>query len=702
MAGSSELAGRQDRGAPGCIGIDVGGTFTDAVLSRGTQVVHAKVPTTPDDMSRGVLQVCAALAGRCGTRLDTLLASISRFGVSTTAVTNVLAQRSGRPVGLITTRGFEAAMPLAKGRRVHDADGWLVLPAPVVRPEWIAGVAERVDRNGTVLQAVSADEVQAAARRLVEDQQVEAIVVSFLWAFRNPVNERVAAAAVRHLFPELPVTEAGALTPIIREFERTSVAVLNAYVMNAVAGLDELQARLSAAGLRVPMLIMHSGGGAASLAESRHFPLSLTYSGPAAGVAAAALVAATAGAPEVLACDMGGTSFEVAVVAGDVPRRSRGELLDIWTALSMVDVLSIGAGGGSIGWIDARRVLRVGPRSAGAVPGPACYARGGDEATVTDALVVLGYLDPARFLGGTMPLEVELAHAACARLGDQLNLGASETAWGIRELATEEMTRAVRSVISARGIDPRRYPLLSYGGAAGLFAAEIASAIGAPRVLVPERASILSAFGCAATDVVRERVCSLAVPLVGNEALVQRTVEALRAEVLADLAADGVATADRAVRVQSDLRFERQIWELNIALPDDPGDPAALARLADEFRAEYSRVYGHGVLAQGATVELVNLRAIGTGRTVTARIEPKTVRVPEGTRVRPAGVRRVRRGRDAGDESGVPCVNQVELQPGHVLAGPLLIDAADTTIWLPPAWQAKIDHFGTCVMEPRQ
>ncbi len=687
-------------GAARCIGIDVGGTFTDAVLSDGTEVLHVKVPTTPEDVSLGVMRACAALAGRCGTSVGSLFGSVSRFGLSTTSVTNVLAQRRGRRVGLITTQGFEALIPLAKGRRVLDADGWLVLPAPVVMPEWIIGVAERVDRSGTVLKPVSVEEVRSAARRLVEDEQVEAIVVSFLWAFRNPGNESAAVQAVRDLFPGLPVTSASALTPIIREFERTSVALLNAYVMDAFNGVDALRDSLRAAGLRVPLLLVHSGGGATSLEESRRFPLSLAFSGPASGVAAASMVAGTARAPNVIACDMGGTSFEVAVVSGEVPRRTRGELLGIWTALSMVDVLSIGAGGGSIGWVDARGALRVGPHSAGAVPGPACYSRGGREATVTDALVVLGYIDPARFLGGTMPLDAGLACGSCAQLGEQLTLGAAETAWGIRELAMEEMTRAVRSVISARGIDPRQYPLLSYGGAAGLFAVDIACAIGAPRVLVPERASILSAFGCAATDVVRERVRSLAVPLAGNESLVQRTVEELRAEVLADLAADGVAEADRAVRFQADLRFERQVWELTIRMPDGPADTAALQRLAADFRSEYARAYGRGVLVQGASVELVHLRVIGIGDTVAARILPKGMRVPEGTPAVPTGFRLVRRNRSDADPTRAPVVLWSDLLPGHTLAGPALIDAVDTTVWLPGGWGARIDEFGTCILEP--
>jgi N-methylhydantoinase A len=700
--GSAPPAQRVDRGALRCIGIDVGGTFTDGVITNGDSVIHAKVPTTPDDASRGVLKLCAALAERCGESREALLGSVSRFGVGTTSVTNALAQRRGRRVGLITTRGFEASIPLAKGRRVHDEHGWLVPPPPIVLPDWIRGVAERVDREGRVLRPVAIDEVQAAARHLIEREQVEAIVVSFLWAFRNPVNEDAAVQAVRALYPELPVTSAAALSPIIREFERTSIALLNAYVMSAFASVDSLSDSLRAAGLRVPLLLTHSGGGATTLEEARRFPISLALSGPASGVAAAAEVAAASGAPNVLACDMGGTSFEVAVVSGNILRRTRGELVGMWTALSMVDVLSIGAGGGSIGWVDARGVLRVGPHSAGAVPGPACYGRGGEEATVTDALTVLGYLDPARFLGGAMPLDAVRARDACARLGARVRLDAEETAWGIRQIAIEEMTRAVRSVMSARGVDPRRHPVLSYGGAAGLFAADIAHAIGSPSVLVPESASILSAFGCAATDVLRERMRSLAVPLAGAEALVARAAAELREELMGDLAADGVAEADREIRFQADIRYMRQVWELPVALPDGPVDAAALERLAAAFRAEYARLYGRGVLVEGVPLELVNLRAVGIGRTQAARIRPKPGAVAQGTPAPSAGTRPVQLGRGRVDVATVPILLGADLTPGHALTGPVLIDAGDTTVWIPGGWRACVDRYGTCIMETHQ
>jgi N-methylhydantoinase A len=677
----------------------VGGTFTDGVLTDGSAIIHAKVPTTPDDMARGVLELCAVLAERSGSTVTSLLGSISRFGIGTTSVTNVLAQRTGRRVGLVTTRGFAALLPLARGRRILDEQGWLVMPEPIVPPHRIAAVRERVDRHGVVLHKIDRREVEAAARRLVEDERVEAIAVSFLWGFRNPVNESECVDVIRTLYPDLPVSSASALSPVIREYERTSVAVLNAYVGNGIAGVSSLRDALEAAGFGGAVLLMHSGGGASTLDEVRRFPLSLALSGPAAGVAAAATIAELSGARDVIACDMGGTSFEVAVISGHLPRRTRGELLGMWTALPMVDVLSIGAGGGSIGWIDARGVLRVGPHSAGAVPGPACYRRGGRDATVTDSLVVLGYIDPAEFLGGTMPLDAGLALEACANLGARIALDAHATACGIRQIAIEEMTRAVRSVISARGVDPRRHALLSYGGAAGLFAAEIARAIGSPRVLAPETAAILSAFGCAATDVTRERVRAVNAPLVGSEAVVKQGVAELRQQIDADLAADGVAEPDREIRFQADLRFLRQVFELSLNLPDAPVDAAMLERLGDDFRAEYGRLYGRGVLVASVPVELVNLRALGIGHTTAARFTRKPRGVPGGTLAAPSGSRLVRLDRTDTAAVRVACFAGRDLLPGHAFQGPALVDAVDTTLWVPSGWSARIDEFGTCIME---
>ncbi len=296
-----------------------------------------------------------------------------------------------------------------------------------------------------------------------------------------------------------------ALYPVAREYERTTFALLNAYTSGSLNGIDELVVELRRLGLQRPPLLVHSGGGSITVAEGRATPAVLAESGPAAGVVGALAVCRAAAVEDAVACDMGGTSFDMAIIrSGEPMRRVRGELMGVWTAMPMVDIESVTAGGGSIAWVDPLGLMRVGPRSAGAYPGPACYGRGGTEATVTDALVVLGYIDPARFLGGDMALDDTAAHAACQRLGERLGTDARQTAWGIHEIARVEMVRALRAQFAQRGLDPAAHTIVSMGGCGGLFNAAIAQDLGVKRVLVPELTSVLSAFGAANADIRRE------------------------------------------------------------------------------------------------------------------------------------------------------------------------------------------------------
>ena len=428
-----------------CIGVDVGGTFTDVVLSDGIQVWRAKAPSSTAALGEGVIAGCRLVAQRAGMTLEALLPRVVRFGLGTTAVTNVIAARTGRRVGLITTSGFEDLVPIARVRRV-PRDGWLVPPDGLIERDWIVGVDERIDRNGNVLRALVKTEAVAAARRLIERDGIEAIAVSFLWSCVNPVHEQQAVRAIVSAFPQVPVVSGAALHPMVREYERTTFALLNAYASGALNGVDELVDSLEALGLPHPPLLVHSGGGSISVAEGRRAPATLAESGPAAGVVGALAVSRAAGVMQAVACDMGGTSFDMSIIRdGDAMRRTRGDLMGVWTALSMVDIESVTAGGGSIGWVDSMGFLRVGPLSAGARPGPACYGRGGSQATVTDALVVLGYIDPGQFLGGDMRLDGAAAHAACAEVGHRIGSDTIQAAWGIWEIAKVEMVRALRA-----------------------------------------------------------------------------------------------------------------------------------------------------------------------------------------------------------------------------------------------------------------
>jgi N-methylhydantoinase A len=680
-----------------CIGVDVGGTFTDVVLSDGTRVWRAKSPSSTTALGEGVITGCRLVAQRAGTTLERLLPQVARFGLGSTAVTNVIAARTGRRVGLITTHGFEDLVPIARVRR-EPREGWLVPPDGLIERDWILGVAERIDRDGKILQPLDSNEVVKAARILLEKQRVEAIAVSFLWSCVNPMHEQQALQAIRSANPDVTLVSGAALHPVVREYERTTFALLNAYTSGALSGIDALVDELQQLGLSRPPLLIHSGGGSISVAEGRRAPAALAESGPAAGVVGALAVCRAENISDAVACDMGGTSFDMSIIRHSEPlRRTRGNLMGVWTALAMVDIESVTAGGGSIGWADSMGFLRVGPRSAGARPGPACYGRGGIDPTVTDALVVLGYIDTKHFLGGEMRLDFEAARNACARLGSRLGTDAVKAAWGIGEIAKVEMIRALRAQFAQRGLDPREFAIISMGGCGGLFNPLIAQELGVRRVLVPELTSVLSAFGAANADIRRERTRSIGMLLPAAGESLAVIAAKLTQTVADDLAADGIAAADRTVSFEADLRFMRQQFELTIRC--DPGFGAqAQNDLINAFTSEYQRRYGQGALVLGAPVELVSLRAVGRGQTVRAEL----VHSPAG----PTAQFQQKRKRQiwVGDGSQVQPMNvdvlsSVDLHPGELIQGPALLDGADTTIWIPPRVTARLSEYRTIDME---
>jgi N-methylhydantoinase A len=678
------------------VGVDVGGTFTDAVVITPNGRFRAKAPSTYPDIGRGVLDACRLAAHAAGFRWVEFLPAVRRFGLGTTAITNVIATRSGLRVGLITTKGFEDSLPQARGRREVE-DGWVRRPAALVEQSAIIGVDERMDRNGVVVTPIDLDQVMAAGRYLRDVARVDSIAVSFLWSFVNPGHEDLAVKALRDAMPEIPVTGAAELRPVIREYERTTLAILNCYCRGAFTGVEVLSADLANEGLGVPLLLCHSGGGTISVDEARHQPVWLAESGPAAGVAAAAGVASAAGWKTALTCDLGGTSFDVSHVDGGAPARiQRGDLMGLWTALPRIDVESVGAGGGSIAWIDELNRLRLGPHSAGSSPGPVCYGRGGQTPTLTDALVVLGYIDPDKFLGGRMRLSRSAAADACADLGRTIGLNALETAWGVREIALAEMCKATRARLAVNALLARDHPLVSYGGCGSLFTGEIARAIGAPKVFVAEFASVLSAYGAATMDVRRERVRSVLRTLPLPVITIDSAVSHLRNAVLADLDADAVPKNAQRVEIEADVRFLGQRWEVSIALPDGLAASDGGEQIEALFRAEYLRRYGATSVGSASTVELVALRAIGIGAAEQSVALARRRRSKQPARS--AGARSVQLSR-SGAAAPIACFDGDDLQPGDRIMGPALIDTQDTVVWVPTAMSAQMDQQGAIVMD---
>jgi N-methylhydantoinase A len=674
-----------------CIGVDVGGTFTDAVLSDGEGVWRAKAPSSPGNLGEGVIAACHLLAERSGTTLEDLMGRVERFGLGTTAVTNTIASRTGRRVGLITSAGFEDLVPVARGIRIAS-DGWLVPPTALVDRECIVGVPERRDRAGMVVRQLDINAVTAAADHLVSVQQVEAIVVSFLWAHVDDAHERLAIDSIRRHHPGLTVMSAAALLPTIREYDRTQFALLNAYTSGALAGVDALARQLAELGLRRPPLLVHSGGGAVSIPEGRQVPATLAESGPAAGVVAALAVCRAAGVTDAVVGDVGGTSFDMSVITDNEPgRRSRGELMGVWTALPMLDIDSVGSGGGSIAWFDPLGILRVGPKSAGANPGPACYGRGGAAATVTDALVVLGYIDPINFLGGDMRLDPDAARKACALLGRSAGLDAEQVAWGIWEVAKASMSRALRARFAERGLDHRRYAIVSIGGCGSLFTPAIAQDLGMSRVLVPQLASVFSAFGAATSKVRRERSQSVGAIIPADPDCLRAVSDRLAAAVAKDLEADGIVPEHAHVLVSAEMRFARQRFELPVPWTGDVDEPGQLA-MRERFVDEYIARYGKGALVSGAPVEIATFTAVGIGDTIRAVLAPVAV-----TAAGPAptiGVRTIQTSPQHPPTHAVVVPGDA-IKPGNTVTGPALIDASDTTIWIPRGASATMDPYRT-------
>jgi N-methylhydantoinase A len=550
-----------------------------------------------------------------------------------------------------------------------------------------------------VLRPVNTNEVVEVVGRLIAKEEIEALAVSFLWSFLNPINERRAAEVIRANFPHVRLTSGLELHPVIREYERSTFALLNAATANGLVGIDALSSHLARLGLTVPILLVHSGGGSLSIDEARSLPVLLAESGPAAGVAAAAAVAREVGSRRAVTCDMGGTTFDLSVVRGGSPmRRSRGDVMGIWTAMTMVDVDSIGAGGGSIAWIDSIGALRVGPKSAGADPGPACYGKGGSEATLTDSLLVLGFIDADNFLGGEMPLDLEAAKAVCHRTGQALGLDALETAWGIREVALSDIVNAVRGRLAERGLDAREHDLLGFGGCAGLFTASIAAALGSPMVVIPSDASVLSALGAATLDVRRERSRSIGRTISGEAPILAAVCRELADLVDEDLANDGVMKSNREIAFEVDLRVRRQKSELTIPLRTEADDPKVLKLALDEFRREYVTRYGAGSLSMIAEVELALVRAIGVGVMESVPDRTRARAVVTGTRPPRSSKRLVQAVRS--QQQLVDVVRAEDLGPGHALRGPVLVDGSDTTIWVPGNAAASVDTHGSLLVDP--
>jgi N-methylhydantoinase A len=677
------------------IGIDAGGTFTDVALfdEASGRLAVWKVASSPDDPSLAVADgVEEGLAQVGATEAD-----IAWFGHGTTVATNALIQHRGAPTGLVTTEGFRVLLEIGRQKRPDLYDLQADKPPVLVRRAWRFEVPERLMHDGTVVIPLDEAAVRAAARAL-RQAEVKAVAVCFLYSFLDPRHE---AAALRILGEELPqafVCASHRVAPEFREFERLSTTVVNAYLGPVMAGYVEgVVTRLRRLGVKAPLVITQSNGGVTSFAEAARLPVRTVLSGPSTGVVGAQATAAAAGFADLISFDMGGTSTDVALLqGGQLPAAGEAVVHFYPLKAPMLDIHTVGAGGGSIAHVDRGGLLKVGPQSAGADPGPACYGRGNREPTVTDANVVLQTLNPTSLLGGRMQVRQDLANAAIAALAGGLGLDTLPTAQGIIDIVTANMARAIRVVSVQRGHDPRDHTLVAFGGAGPLHAARLARALDIGRILVPRNPGILCALGLLLTDLRADFAATRLLPLTADSAAELRAAfAALEAEASGWFAAADIAPEARRLARIADLRYAGQNYELRVPVPLGAIDAATIAGLADGFAAAHRRNYGF--VAEDEPVQLVTCRVEATGLVRKAEFRP----LPDvGPDPRPAltGTRQVWLP-EASGFALCPLYDRDRLSPGNRIAGPAVIEQMDATTLVLPGMAARVDPYLNLILE---
>ena len=670
------------------VGVDVGGTFTDvcALDERTGEFRVAKVPSTRGREADGFLRGLRGVAAR--------LDGVSTIVHGTTVGTNALLERRMAPTGLITTAGFRDVLEMRRRDRPHTWGLWGDFE-PIIPRDRRLEVTERVTAAGTVLVDVDPTDVQDRARALLA-LGAEACCISFLNAYANPANELRALEAVRRIWPNEHVTASSVILPEIREFERTSTVALNASLQPVVGGyLAQLEAALADQGFAGRFFLVQSNGGVLNAGAARFLPVRTALGGPAAGVIACSSLAAAAGYNNVITCDMGGTSFDVAVVVDGRTIASAQTSIDFGLVIRtpMIEISTIGAGGGSIARVDAGGLLRVGPESAGSIPGPACYGAGGERPTVTDAHLVLGRINGETPIGGLDPLDVALAREAI-RIGiaEPLGLDVEAAAEAIIEVATSSMAGAIRLVSIERGLDPVRFVTMTFGGAGALHACKLVDATGLGAAVIPRFPGIASAFGCVIADFSHDLVqtVNLDVASADPEEL-SRRLRAGEERTRDFLTGAGLALDDPEVRHELDMAYEGQIHTVVVDAPglDDLGPESLQAAFDRTYTATYGRVL------ENIATRLLSIRTTVTGRR--PQIDPR-VFAPRGGSLQRAG-REPRPVYIGGRWNETPVYARLDLPRDAVVSGPAILEQPDATIVVEPGYAGRVDEFGNVVLK---
>ena len=680
------------------IGIDVGGTFTDLLVcddDGSTRI--CKSPTTPADPSLGVFDALEQAARNNGVALRDFLEQVDAIVHGTTITTNAVLTRNGARTGFITTRGFRDLLALRRGMKTGERYDLELAPPPVlVERALTLTVTERIDARGQIITPLAEQDVWCAAETL-RDAGVEAIAVSYLWSFLNPEHELRTREILREALPEMYISLSSEVLPQIRVYERHSTTALNSYTGPPLARyLDNLETRLGENGFRGVLNIMQSNGGCTSPKVTGRFAVNTLLSGPAGGPGAGIHYGATHDYKNLISVDMGGTSFDVALVQdGRAAVTSENEVAGFHVAVPMLDIHTVGAGGGSVAGVDDGGILHVGPASAGADPGPACYGRGGTEPTVTDADLALGYLDADYFHGGALKLDRAAAVAAIeSKVAGPLGLSVTDAAYGIYRVANSIMSNAVTVVTVQRGLDPREFAMIVAGGAGPIHAVPIARELGIHTLLVPRESSVFCAAGMLLSDLKHTyiRTCAMVGSLVDFE-VINGAIRAMREMALATFREEQVRDTDVTLDFSADLRYVGQFNEVEVpGFDTGVADTSAWEKLASRFHRLHDDRFGYSM--PHAEVELINLRLSATGATR----KPETQKHELGG---PAADHARKGARPAWFDNrmtAVPVYDGLALRPGNQLPGPAIIEQPTTTIVLPGDSELRCDEWGNYLL----
>ncbi len=699
------------------VSTDSGGTFVDAVIVDGAgKLALGKAPTTPEDPAKGIVAAVGAAAERAGLDLRSVLARCAMFLNGTTVTTNAMIQRTGAKTGLIITRGFEDTLIIGRVR-----SRWVGLdetaladfknverPAPVVPTSLIRGVAERIDCFGKVVAPLDLVEAEKAIDELVS-AGIESLAVCLLWSFKNPVHELTIAALARRKYPSLYVVASSQLVQSMGEYERANTAAVDAYLGPTLRTyLSNIGSSLAEAGYRGELLVMQSIGGLAPASGLLQAAVTTLQSGPAGGIIAAQKLGQIVGEPNVITADMGGTTFDVGIVVDGRPQTAKTSVMARNLLLvPAVEAISIGAGGGSLAWLDAANALHVGPRSQGARPGPACYGRGGTLPTVTDADVVLGYINPDRFLGGGMKLRADLAREAIKRhIADPLGTSVEEAAQAIYDIVNAHMADLVRSVTVGRGFDPRDFAIVAFGGCGPTHCTGFGPDCQPRRIIVPPAAAVLSALGIAQSDIKHFHARTFVRPVdsaSGSQFALLDELNAHFDELVAltteQFEREGIRPEQRRFVRSVDVRYRKQVHELTIPIAKAGRvDEAALAAVIDDFVRTYERLYGAGSSIGKSGLELVTLRVEGIARL------PRMSEVSRAERSSTSPVlaflgRRKVWWKQLGGFRDTDAFQLEILACGNVVEGPAIIEAYGTSIPVHPGQRAQVDEWLNLVLD---